>query len=49
VLLLRRSRAKDHAPGEWETGSGGILSGEAPGVLRRAASLVSAAARARLS
>jgi 8-oxo-dGTP pyrophosphatase MutT (NUDIX family) len=32
VLLLRRSRAKDHAPGEWETGSGGILSGEAPGV-----------------
>ena len=30
VLLLRRSPAKDHAPGEWETGSGGILSGEAP-------------------
>jgi len=30
ILLLKRSRAKDHAPGEWETGSGGILSGEAP-------------------
>jgi 8-oxo-dGTP diphosphatase len=30
VLLLKRSRSKDHAPGEWETGSGGILSGEAP-------------------
>jgi 8-oxo-dGTP diphosphatase len=30
VLLLKRSRAKDHAPGEWETGSGGILSGEMP-------------------
>jgi len=30
VLLLKRSRAKDHAPGEWETGSGGILSGESP-------------------
>ena len=30
VLLLRRSAAKDHAPGEWETGSGGILSGEMP-------------------
>ncbi len=38
VLLLRRSRAKDHAPGEWETGSGGILSGEPPAaaVLREA-------------
>ena len=30
VLLLKRSRAKDHAAGEWETGSGGILSGETP-------------------
>ena len=30
ILLLKRSRAKDHAPGEWETGSGGILSGETP-------------------
>lgn len=30
ILLLKRSRKKDHAPGEWETGSGGILSGEAP-------------------
>jgi 8-oxo-dGTP pyrophosphatase MutT (NUDIX family) len=30
VLLLKRSRSKDHAPGEWETGSGGILSGEMP-------------------
>ena len=30
VLLLKRSRAKDHAPGEWETGSGGILGGETP-------------------
>jgi 8-oxo-dGTP pyrophosphatase MutT (NUDIX family) len=30
VLLLKRSRTKDHAPGEWETGSGGILSGESP-------------------
>ena len=38
VLLLRRSPAKDHAPGEWETGSGGILSGETPqaAVLREA-------------
>ncbi len=32
MLLLKRSRAKDHAPGEWETGSGGILSGESPQV-----------------
>jgi len=30
VLLLKRSRTKDHAPGEWETGSGGVLSGESP-------------------
>ena len=30
VLLLKRSRAKDHAPGEWETGSGGIKPGEIP-------------------
>jgi 8-oxo-dGTP diphosphatase len=30
VLLLRRSPAKDHAPGEWETGSGGVESGETP-------------------
>ena len=30
VLLLKRSAAKDHAPGEWETGSGGVLSGESP-------------------
>ena len=30
ILLLRRSRAKDHAAGEWETGSGGILPGETP-------------------
>jgi 8-oxo-dGTP pyrophosphatase MutT (NUDIX family) len=30
VLLLKRSSLKDHAPGEWETGSGGILSGESP-------------------
>ena len=24
MLLLKRSHAKDHAPGEWETGSGGV-------------------------
>jgi len=30
LLLLKRSREKDHAPGEWETGSGGILPGESP-------------------
>ena len=30
VLLLKRSRTKDHAAGEWETGSGGILFGETP-------------------
>jgi 8-oxo-dGTP diphosphatase len=32
ILLLRRSRLKDHAAGEWETGSGGVLAGEAPAV-----------------
>jgi 8-oxo-dGTP diphosphatase len=38
ILLLKRSRTKDHAPGEWETGSGGILPGETPqaAVLREA-------------
>lgn len=38
ILLLKRSRAKDHAPGEWESGSGGILPGETPqaAVLREA-------------
>ena len=38
LLLLRRSAAKDHAPGEWESGSGGILPGETPqaAVLREA-------------
>jgi 8-oxo-dGTP diphosphatase len=30
ILLLKRSRHKDHAAEEWETGSGGILSGESP-------------------
>jgi 8-oxo-dGTP pyrophosphatase MutT (NUDIX family) len=30
ILLLRRSLAKDHAAGEWETGSGGVLPGETP-------------------
>src|SRR5262245_12261274 len=30
VLLLRRSPLKDHAPGEWETGSGRVESGETP-------------------
>ena len=30
ILLLKRSRAKDHAPGEWESGSGGVLPGETP-------------------
>jgi 8-oxo-dGTP pyrophosphatase MutT (NUDIX family) len=30
VLLLKRSPLKDHAAGEWESGSGGILSGESP-------------------
>jgi 8-oxo-dGTP diphosphatase len=28
VLLARRSRTKDHAPGEWETVSGRVESGE---------------------
>ena len=30
VLVLRRSPLKDHAPGEWETGSGRVEYGEAP-------------------
>jgi 8-oxo-dGTP diphosphatase len=30
VLLLRRSMSKDHAPGEWEPGSGRVRQGEAP-------------------
>lgn len=30
ILLLRRSAAKDHAPGEWETGSGRVDPGEPP-------------------
>lgn len=30
VLMLRRSPFKDHAPGEWETGSGRIEAGETP-------------------
>src|SRR6185295_4108971 len=28
ILMLRRSPTKDHAPGEWETGSGRLESGE---------------------
>lgn len=28
VLLLKRSRNKDHAPGEWEVGSGRVRQGE---------------------
>ena len=38
VLFLRRSPSKDHAPGEWEPGSGRIESGETPqeAVLREA-------------
>ena len=28
VLLLKRSRDKDHAPGEWELGSGRVRQGE---------------------
>lgn len=28
VLLLRRSASKDHAPGEWEVGSGRLRQGE---------------------
>ena len=30
VLVLRRSPSKDHAPGEWETGSGRVEPGETP-------------------
>ena len=30
ILMLRRSRTKDHAPGEWEFGSGRIEYGEHP-------------------
>jgi 8-oxo-dGTP diphosphatase len=30
LLMLRRSPAKDHAPGEWEPGSGRVESGETP-------------------
>src|SRR5262245_32260452 len=30
VLMLRRSPSKDHAPGEWETGSGRVEAGETP-------------------
>ena len=30
VLMLRRSPQKDHAPGEWETGSGRVETGETP-------------------
>jgi mutator protein MutT len=30
VLMLRRSPLKDHAPGEWETGSGRVEAGETP-------------------
>ena len=30
VLVLRRSPSKDHAPGEWETGSGRVEAGETP-------------------
>jgi 8-oxo-dGTP pyrophosphatase MutT (NUDIX family) len=38
VLLLRRSMSKDHAPGEWEPGSGRVRQGEAAlaAVLREA-------------
>jgi 8-oxo-dGTP diphosphatase len=38
VLLLRRSMSKDHAPGEWEPGSGRVRQREAPlaAVLREA-------------
>jgi 8-oxo-dGTP pyrophosphatase MutT (NUDIX family) len=28
VLLLKRSHVKDHAPGEWEVGSGRVRQGE---------------------
>jgi 8-oxo-dGTP diphosphatase len=30
VLILRRGPLKDHAPGEWETGSGRVDYGETP-------------------
>lgn len=30
LLLIRRSAAKDHAPGEWEPGSGRLEAGESP-------------------
>jgi 8-oxo-dGTP diphosphatase len=30
VLWLRRSVTKDHAPGEWEVGSGRVKQGESP-------------------
>ncbi len=30
LLMLRRSATKDHAPGEWEPGSGRVESGETP-------------------
>ena len=30
VLVLRRGPLKDHAPGEWETGSGRVEQGETP-------------------
>ena len=30
ILMLRRSRTKDHAPGEWEFGSGRVEHGEHP-------------------
>jgi 8-oxo-dGTP pyrophosphatase MutT (NUDIX family) len=30
LLLLRRSPTNDHAPGEWETGSGRLEAGESP-------------------
>jgi 8-oxo-dGTP diphosphatase len=30
ILMLRRSLLKDHAPGEWETGSGRVEQGETP-------------------
>jgi len=30
LLMLRRSATRDHAPGEWEPGSGRVESGETP-------------------
>ena len=30
LLMLRRCATKDHAPGEWEPGSGRVESGETP-------------------